>query len=111
VDDLAPPNRAHAVVVRSPHAHTRIVSIDKARAEASPGVLAVLTGTDYLADGLGPIPHAAGLMVPPDLVVRQVSLGPIITDHYPTPPEWRSGLAAMRWDRNSRNSSCMIHYY
>jgi carbon-monoxide dehydrogenase large subunit len=87
VDDLAPPNLAHAVVVRSPHAHACIVCIDKAPAEASPGVLAVLTGTDYLADGLGPIPHAAGLMARPDLVVRQVSLGPIITDHYPMPAE------------------------
>jgi carbon-monoxide dehydrogenase large subunit len=87
VDDLAPANLAHAVVVRSPHAHARIVSIDKAPAEASQGVLAVLTGADYLADGLGPIPHAAGLMAPPDLMVRQVSLGPIVTDHYPMPAE------------------------
>ena len=47
VDDLAPPGLAHAVFVRSPHAHARIVAIDKAAALAAPGVLAVLTGADY----------------------------------------------------------------
>ena len=56
VDDLALPELAHAVIVRSPHAHARIVSVDKAAALAAPGVLAVLTGADYLADGLGADP-------------------------------------------------------
>ena len=54
VDDLALPGMAHAVIVRSPHAHARIVSVDKAAALAAPGVLAVLTGADCLADGLRP---------------------------------------------------------
>ncbi len=43
---------------------------DKAAALAAPGVLAVLTGADYIADGLGPIPHNPGLMAPPDVQVR-----------------------------------------
>src|SRR4051794_2676868 len=47
---------AHAVVLRSPHAHALIERIHLAEASAMPGVLAVLTGTDVLADGLGPIP-------------------------------------------------------
>ncbi len=46
-DDVAPPGLAHAVIVRSPHAHARIASVDKAAALAAPGVLAVLTGADY----------------------------------------------------------------
>ena len=51
------PGQAYAVMVRSPHAHATIRSINKAKAVACPGVLAVLTGADFLADGLQPIPH------------------------------------------------------
>src|SRR5262249_42236492 len=60
VDDLAPANLAHAVIVRSPHAHVRLVSVDTRAARATLGVLAVLTGADYLADRLGPISHPPG---------------------------------------------------
>jgi carbon-monoxide dehydrogenase large subunit len=52
-DDFHFPGETHLVVVRSPHAAARIVSIDTAAARAVPGVLAVLTGTDSVADGLG----------------------------------------------------------
>jgi carbon-monoxide dehydrogenase large subunit len=68
--DVHLPGMAHAMIVRSPHAHAQISSIDKAAALASPGVLAVLTGQDYVADGLAPIPHGAGLMGRPDVAVR-----------------------------------------
>jgi len=56
--DFSLPGQAYACVVRSPHAHARIVKIDAADACASPGVLAVLTGGDAAADGLRPIPHS-----------------------------------------------------
>jgi len=59
-DDLHVPGAAHAVMVRSPHAHAGIGRIDVARAAALPGVLAVLTGRDVASDGLSPIPHATG---------------------------------------------------
>jgi aerobic carbon-monoxide dehydrogenase large subunit len=59
VDDMALPRMAHACVLRSPHAHARIVSIDKTAAAASPGVLAVLTGEDAIRDGLGGLPCQA----------------------------------------------------
>jgi carbon-monoxide dehydrogenase large subunit len=59
-DDLRIPGAVHAVMVRSPHAHADIVSIDAAAARAMPGVLAVLTGADVLAAGLTHIPHATG---------------------------------------------------
>ena len=87
VDDITLPNMAHAVLVRSPYAHARIVSIDKAAASAAPGVLAVLTGADYRADGLTPIPHNVGLMRPPDLAVRLRDVAPVATPHYPMPSE------------------------
>src|SRR5438874_7604091 len=44
---------ARGYVLRSPHAHARIRSIDVAQARAVPGVLAVLTGADLKRRGLG----------------------------------------------------------
>ena len=43
-DDLALPRMLHAKILRSPHPHARILSIDTGPAEALPGVHAVLTG-------------------------------------------------------------------
>jgi carbon-monoxide dehydrogenase large subunit len=56
-DDVALPGQAHASMVRSPHAHARIVRIDTAPALAAPGVLAVLTGIDLVAAGLNAMSH------------------------------------------------------
>src|SRR5208282_3710067 len=52
------PGQAYAVMLRSPHAHALVRAIEADAARAAPGVFAVLTGTDMLADGLRPIPHA-----------------------------------------------------
>jgi len=46
IDDLSLPNMAHAAVLRSPHAHARIIRINKSRAEALPGVVCVVTGRE-----------------------------------------------------------------
>jgi carbon-monoxide dehydrogenase large subunit len=56
-DDVSVPGQAYACMVRSPHAHARIAGVDAAGARTVPGVIAVLTGRDALADGLQPIPH------------------------------------------------------
>lgn len=61
VDDFNQPGQAYAVVVRSPHAHADITAIHKADAAHMPGVLAVLTGDDYAADGMGQITGGAPL--------------------------------------------------
>ena len=59
LDDLRFDGLAHAVVLRSPHAHARIRSIDTTAAQRAPGVLAVLTAADAAADGLKPLrPYA-----------------------------------------------------
>ena len=50
-DDVSLPEQAFAVFVRAPHAHASIVSIDASAARGRPGVLAVFTGQDYVADG------------------------------------------------------------
>jgi carbon-monoxide dehydrogenase large subunit len=55
-DDLAVPSQAHAWFVRSSHPHARIRAIGTAAALASPGVIAVLTGADAVADGIRSMP-------------------------------------------------------
>jgi aerobic carbon-monoxide dehydrogenase large subunit len=55
VDDVRLPGTAHAAVLRSPHAHARILRIDTERARTAPGVLAVYTHADLGALG-GPLP-------------------------------------------------------
>jgi carbon-monoxide dehydrogenase large subunit len=61
VDDMALPGETFVIFVRSPHAHARMVSIDTSAAKAMPGVLAVFTGADLQADGVGPLPIGPGL--------------------------------------------------
>jgi carbon-monoxide dehydrogenase large subunit len=55
-DDIALPRQCHLHIIRSPHAAARISSIDSAAALDAPGVLAILTGRDAAADGLGTLP-------------------------------------------------------
>jgi len=59
LDDLAFPNMARAVILRSPHAHAAIRAIDTRAARAMPGVLAILTHEDAEADGLKPMRPSA----------------------------------------------------
>ncbi|MCF3932452.1 xanthine dehydrogenase family protein molybdopterin-binding subunit [Acuticoccus sp. M5D2P5] len=54
-DDVAEPGALHVAFLRSPHAAARIVAIDAAVAIAMDGVVAVLTGADLVADGIGPV--------------------------------------------------------
>ncbi len=55
VADLALPGALWMHVLRSPHAHARLTSIDTTAARAAPGVAAVLTGVDLEQDGVGPM--------------------------------------------------------
>jgi carbon-monoxide dehydrogenase large subunit len=57
VDDIKLTGLCHAAILRSPHAHAVIRSVDTAAATQSPGVIAVFTGKD-LADKLAPVPCA-----------------------------------------------------
>ncbi|MPZ55891.1 MAG: molybdopterin-dependent oxidoreductase [Rhizobiales bacterium] len=61
VDDVALPRMAYGYVLRSPHAHARIRSIDTGKAKAAPGVLAVLTGSDWEAAGWRDLPVPGGM--------------------------------------------------
>jgi len=83
-DDVNLAGQAYAVMVRSPHAHARIRSIDKTVAEKAPGVLAVLTGRDLFDDGLQAIPHSVGTRHPADVTLaNKDGSPPFIPPHFP----------------------------
>jgi len=76
----------HAVLVRSPHAHAKIKTIDVSGALEVSGVLAVMTGADALADGLGPMPHNTNWIGPPDVELRLPDgFDVFTTEHHPLP--------------------------
>jgi carbon-monoxide dehydrogenase large subunit len=56
VDDISLPGMLHGAVLRSPHAHAKLLSIDASAAEAHPKVLAVLTGETLAGLGLAWMP-------------------------------------------------------
>ncbi|MCC6949716.1 MAG: xanthine dehydrogenase family protein molybdopterin-binding subunit [Bradyrhizobiaceae bacterium] len=87
-DDFSFPNQVYAVVLRSPHAHARIRSIDSSAAKAMPGVLAVLTGRDMLADGLHPIPHTPFSTHPAEILLPNSDGSPtFVAPHYALPAD------------------------
>src|SRR6202022_3316570 len=55
-DDINRPGQLYAYILRSPHARARIPEIDTATAQGAPGVVAVYTGKDMAADGVGGLP-------------------------------------------------------
>jgi carbon-monoxide dehydrogenase large subunit len=55
-DDINQPGQNFAVFLRSPYARTRIDGVDASAALEMDGVVAVLTGVDMVADGLGDLP-------------------------------------------------------
>src|SRR6202034_370097 len=56
IDDKPEDGALWLYVLRSPHAHAKIVSIDIAAARELPGVEAIFTGADLVADNIGTIP-------------------------------------------------------
>ncbi len=55
-DDINQPGQLYAWMLRSPHAHARINSVDTNAAAQAPGVVAVFTGADMAADEVGGLP-------------------------------------------------------
>src|SRR5262245_24057901 len=55
-DNTAPRDALAVLFVRSPHAHARLAAIDKEAAAASPGVVAIYTAEDLVADKVGHLP-------------------------------------------------------
>ena len=68
-DDMRAEAQVYGYALRAYHAHARLNSIDVNEAKKAPGVIAVLTGADYAADGLKGIPHGAMTVKPEDYKV------------------------------------------
>ncbi len=68
-DDIALPGALWSVVLRSPHAHATILSLDAAEARAVPGVVAIYTEADLAADRIGDLPCKVTFRVPAPLNV------------------------------------------
>ena len=93
-DDVHLPGEAHAVFVRSPHAHAAIRGIDTAAARAMPGVRAVLTGADYRAANLSGIRQ---MPVPADVIdYRQKAFGPNSARPPFDTPQWPLAIDKVR---------------
>jgi carbon-monoxide dehydrogenase large subunit len=60
LDDVTLPGMLHMAILRSPHAHARIRSVDTAAASASPGVIAVVTGDLMAQHNLAWMPTLSG---------------------------------------------------
>ena len=83
-DDFALPGQTFAAIVRSPHAHAIVRRIETTKAHGLPGVVAVLTAADYLADGLKPLIHSPFTVSPPDITLRnRDGKAAFIAPHYP----------------------------
>ena len=72
-DDIKLNGMVHAAILRSPHAHARIRSINTSAAQSAPGVLAVYTGADT-EGALNPMPCA---WIIPDSDVKVVAYPPL----------------------------------
>jgi carbon-monoxide dehydrogenase large subunit len=77
VANLKLPDLVHVAILRSPHAHAKIKSINAEAAKALPGVVGVFTGEDLKASGVGDLPcgfNPPGIKVPgrPSLAVGKV---------------------------------------
>jgi carbon-monoxide dehydrogenase large subunit len=89
-DDVSVPGQTCAVFVRAPHAHAAIKRIDVTAARAMPSVVAVLTGADYVSDGLrgaAQRPNPAGAI---DIRVRafEPEKRPVLDERqYPLSPD------------------------
>jgi carbon-monoxide dehydrogenase large subunit len=61
IDDITSENLCHAIVLRSPHAHAKIIGIDTSEAESMPGVLAIITSGEWMEQGFQPIPSKSAV--------------------------------------------------
>jgi carbon-monoxide dehydrogenase large subunit len=82
-DDMRLPGQVYAYMVRSPHAHARIASIDTGPAEQMPGVIAALTGSDAEGDGLQPIPHRPMPENPHEVPLKSADGSPFFVAPHP----------------------------
>ena len=87
-DDNNSAEQLHAFMLPSVHAHAEIRGIDVSAAKVAPGVVDILTGADWIADGLGPIPHNLGFSSPPDIALQnRDGTERYVAPHFPMPAD------------------------
>jgi carbon-monoxide dehydrogenase large subunit len=72
VSDVVLPRMAHVAFVRSPYAHAKFLRIDKSKAEAAPGVIAVVTGDELakvITPWVGVLSHLKGIKSAPQYAI------------------------------------------
>ena len=72
VDDITLQRQSYVAMVRSPHAHATIKSINVDKAKAHPGVIDVILGQEMVDAGIGSIPVGwllGGLKTPPPYAI------------------------------------------
>lgn len=89
VADLNIPGQSYACMIRSPHAHAKILSINTSDVLDDPQVLCVLTGKDALEAGLKPIPHLFRTPANPPDISLDYAQGrkPYISPHHVLPAD------------------------
>src|SRR4030095_12016159 len=100
-DDVNLPRQAYAVVVRSPHAHATIRSIDTSAARKASGVLGVLTGEDLAADKIGDLPT--------DKRRKRRDGTPAYTTPGPAPPRAKDRHPPARQEPKAARRNTRIH--
>ncbi len=100
VDDESAHGQLHGFVLRSPHAHTHIRSIDASAALAEPGVVAVVTGREYAQGRLGARSRISG---------RPSNAAAARTSSCRNSIRWPSTASAW-WARVSRSSSQRLQH-
>ena len=95
VEDMVMPGTRHGGVLRSPHHHARLMSLDVEPATHIPGVVAVLTADDIAGEnGLGDYSQEEPVLCPVGATVRMVG-APVALVVAETPAALKAGLAAI----------------
>ena len=94
--DVHPPGLLHGKILRSPHAHARIKSIDTSKAEALEGVRAVISNADYPIVSAKPIDLAEVLMNPRVMADNDLAGEKVLYKGMRWSPWWRSARISRR---------------
>ena len=71
VDDINRPGQLYAHILRSPHPHATLKTVDTAKAKAASCVVAVFTGPDMAADKIGGLPCGWGVKFKDDSPMKE----------------------------------------
>ena len=95
-EDMVMPNMAHGKILRSPHHHARLLSLDVSQAEKTPGVIRVITAADIPGEnGLGDYSRDEPILTPPGDTAKMMG-APIAIVVAETARQAQAGVNAIR---------------